>query len=506
MKSGKQRAVRYAMVPATVVIALAAFLGYRRHVMLEVPRLPHFPPPRDLAQAQRGDLEYLRSSMHALDRSFSPEAWRRFDRQIGTLMARAGHLSDAQFELGVAEAIAFADNGHTNADGVARGVTLNSIPVRLDWFKEGLFVVAAAASQSALVGGQVLQEGGRTPEDIVGALRPYFGGNGSHLRSVAPYLMESPAALNAIGLIPSAASVSLAVKAADGRVLQEVVPAEAMPANGPTQTSPLLEGLREHHDVLRDLSPAHALEDGRQWVRALKAGQQISPTLRDPYTFYWHAYLATGQVLLLQINACISEPGKRSLANYLAEVVREARSKRPRYAIVDLRFNEGGNYTETAKFTRDLPAAIPSDGRIFILTSNDTFSAAIVTAARLKYFSRGRALIVGEPVGDRLQFWAEGHARLVLPNSGLKIHYATAYHDWAHGCSLWEILRCNPQNYVYGVAAGTLAPDIHAPWSFQDYVRGHDSALDEVLAKLSRDTRSGEPGDDIRRDGGRAQP
>src|SRR5437867_9535868 len=52
--------------------------------------------------------------------------------------------------------------------------------------------------------------------------------------------------------------------------------------------------------------------------------------------------------------------------------------------IVDLRFNSGGDDTLTSTFTKALPAALPPDGRIFILTSANTFSAGIATAARLR--------------------------------------------------------------------------------------------------------------------------
>jgi hypothetical protein len=316
-------------------------------------------------------------------------------------------------------------------------------------------------------------------------LQPYLGGNFPHLRNAAPFFMESPAALNAIGLIPSSESVKLTVKLADGRVVERTIPAEPMPANGPPQKEPLLEAFREHHDAIRDLSPAEAPEDKRLWLRILGLGHKVPLALNDPYNFYWHTYLNNGQVLFIQLNACISAPGRISLAKYLEQVIDEAKKKKPRYAVIDLRFNTGGNYTETAEFTRALPKVIPNDGKIFILTSNDTFSAAIVTAARLKHFSHGRALIVGEPVGDRLRFWAEGHARLVLPNSGLKIHFATAYHDWVHGgCAPWEFLICNPQNYIWGVSVRTLAPDIHTPWSYADYSKGRDSALESVLSSI----------------------
>lgn len=89
-----------------------------------------------------------------------------------------------------------------------------------------------------------------------------------------------------------------------------------------------------------------------------------------------------------------------------------------------------------------------------MLTSANTFSAAISTAARLKYFGGTQTILIGEPMGDRLQFWGEG-GRTVLPNSQITIRYTTAYHDWEHGCSLSQLRTCFLLNYFYDVPAGS---------------------------------------------------
>jgi hypothetical protein len=90
-------------------------------------------------------------------------------------------------------------------------------------------------------------------------------------------------------------------------------------------------------------------------------------------------------------------------------------------------------------------------------------------------------VIVGEPIGDYPQFWAEAAARIVLPNSGLRIGYATGYHDWEHGCSLADVLVCYLPNYKIGVAGGDLSPTVPAPWSFADYLAGKDTAIESVM-------------------------
>jgi hypothetical protein len=88
-----------------------------------------------------------------------------------------------------------------------------------------------------------------------------------------------------------------------------------------------------------------------------------------------------------------------------------------------------------------------------------------LTAAILKSGAGRRAIIVGEKIGDDLQFWSEG-GFLVLPNSGLRIHYSDGYHDWEMSFDGEDPRRlANPRmaavNQRYSAAAGSLDPDRH---------------------------------------------
>ena len=81
------------------------------------------------------------------------------------------------------------------------------------------------------------------------------------------------------------------------------------------------------------------------------------------------------------------------------------------YAVVDLRLDGGGNYLKAYHFARKIPDYIKDSGKLYVLTDNRTFSAAIVTLAWLRYFGGKRAVIVGEHAGDREEFWAEDPLR-----------------------------------------------------------------------------------------------
>ena len=233
---------------------------------------------------------------------------------------------------------------------------------------------------------------------------------------------------------------------------------------------------------VRDLSPVAPNTDSTGWTHVLGEADAAPLYLSRADQDYWHVFLADGKLLYLQINR-MRDDGTQPLADYLNGVVAEVRQKGIKYVAVDLRFNRGGNYLLVADFARLLPDTLPADGRVFILTGGNTFSAAISIVSRLKYFSGSRGIQLGEPMGDRGQMWGEGDVA-ILPNSKIAVRYATAYHDWENGCRLTQITYCFLPNYIYGAAPGSLVPQVDVSLTFADYAAKRDPVMDEVLKLL----------------------
>ena len=138
--------------------------------------------------------------------------------------------------------------------------------------------------------------------------------------------------------------------------------------------------------------------------------------LREPDASVFVAKLDDDKGLYIHISQ-VTGDDRGALSDQLKALSKPIAAGSLRYAILDLRFNGGGDYTETLDFTKELPKRIASDGKLFLLTDNATFSAALVTLARAKYFAGSRAVVLGERVGDRERFWAEAGTPLELPNS-----------------------------------------------------------------------------------------
>ena len=130
---------------------------------------------------------------------------------------------------------------------------------------------------------------------------------------------------------------------------------------------------------------------------------------------------------------------------------------------------------------RALPTLVR--GRVFVLTSPWTFSAAISSIGYLKQVAPDRVTIVGETVGDRLEFWAEGRP-VTLTNTRISVNRSTERHDYATGCKPYK--DCHGSVVRNPISVTSLAPDIAAPWTVDAYRAGRDPAMQAVERALVR--------------------
>lgn len=422
------------------------------------------PAPRDRAEAVREDLEYL-GTLLAVDRSFSPEAARRFETERRALIARAAELTPSQVEMEVSRLVALGGNGHTTVGRRLR--RLGRVPIRLAWFAEGLFVVRADPAHADLLGARVLAVNGMAPEAMLKSLVPYVSGTPENAKALSPLYLASPYAL--AGVWPQMSAESAEYRFATGggertETLEAIAPDPSLPYISPA----------------RDMAPPPAPGESPPWPSVL-AGNLATPlVLRDPDSSLHVSRLDGGKGLYVHMTQVMGD-ARGTLSGQLAEILGAVAPKSLRYAVLDLRFNGGGDYTQTLDFTKELPKRIADDGKLFILTDNATFSAGIVTFARARYFAGQRAVVIGEHVGDRERFWAEAAMPIELPNSKIPVYYATGYHDWENGCGMKDVATCFWLNFAYDVPSGPFKPDREVAWRFADFRQGVDTVMEAVM-------------------------
>ncbi len=217
--------------------------------------------------------------------------------------------------------------------------------------------------------------------------------------------------------------------------------------------------------------------DSGRW-RTLLPAARAPWALRELGTPFRWRRAGELDALVIELRQVIDAPG-HPIADFLAAMEAELRDHPVRNVVLDLRMNGGGNLQVARDFAARLPALVP--GRIFVVTSPWTFSAAISTTGYVKQAAPDRVTIVGEEVGDRMMFWAEGPP-IILTQTGIMIGAGRERHDYAGGCRQYD--DCHGPVVRVPIALPTLAPELSAPWTIEAYREGRDPAMEAVARAL----------------------
>jgi hypothetical protein len=239
------------------------------------------------------------------------------------------------------------------------------------------------------------------------------------------------------------------------------------------------------------LSPERIAREPPDWRPLLPKDALLPVFLRDYTVPFRSECWPQKQACYVQLRSNEDEPG-HPIGEFLSQVRRQVSTAHPRFLILDLRLDQGGDLTKTFSFMSSVTRLANSIEHVYLLTSAWTFSAGEFSTAAARAHGGGRLTIIGDQVGDRTRFWAEGSA-FVLPNSKLTLHFATGLHDYTrscfgeHGC-FWVL-------YAFPAQVRTLDPDIAVTYTFADYVALRDPLLQKALHEAgAASTGPGHPG------------
>lgn len=446
------------------LVAIAAWFG--RNILLIIATIIAFHPipvpplfqgePETLAEAQLQDLQHFRH-VRRNERSLDAESRADFEAAIVALEARAGSLNAAEFQLELARLQARIDNGHSNASAARMVEPFDRVPFRTSWMVDELRVLRVQPGYEAWLGARLTHIGGVAVDDVLADFRDAFGGIDPFYFTFAPLLLEAPDYLAAIGIADPVYRLELMT----GEIVEERIDPIA-PIEGAAR---VFSG-----DLLMPW-----VSEGESWIAFEPAGDAL--LLRNPEHGYWFERL-DASTAYIAIRSNFDDESGEALADWVLRARDEIDAMGVETLIVDQRFNSGGDLTRTAPLMRALGDIVGADGEIFMLANGNTFSAGVVNLAMVKEAAPTQTRIVGAPIGDRLQFWAEGWW-YSLPNSGFRARYSTGFFDLQNGCE--GIFICPWGSlHVFPVIVDDLDVDIPAGLTFEAYAQGRDPALEAI--------------------------
>ncbi len=461
-------------IAVSIVLLLAAIAGGLLYAMMRhfypSPPQANYGKPNDPLEAQRQDLDYF-AKLIAMDRSFSTEARVQARRRIAELADSKAVVPRPNFRVALMEIAALADNGHTRLDSDS-GADPMELPVRVAAFSDGIYVLHATKEYADLLGGKIVSIDGHPINEVIARLDQLRGGTPQWRRAWAQVYISWEDVLVGAGIAPDMGHSTWVVTSPSGAtVTRNLTPYK------PSEDEPDIF-------VNRIYSPEPLRELGADWI-AYQPDRPLPITLSDFDATFRRVRLPQSCVMLIQFRSN-DDVGNNRIMDFEAATKADMQANKPCQLIFDNRFNAGGNLTKSIFFASDLPDFISPSGHIYLLTSGMTFSAGITTTALIKHAGGDRVTILGEPVGDRLAFFAEG-GRGCLPNYPLCLHYETGKHDYGHSCT--NVDTCFWLNWLLPLRVRTLQPDEAIEMSFDDWRQGRDPVFERAMALAKFNSR-----------------
>jgi len=348
--------------------------------------------------------------------------------------------SDIGCYMEIRKVISSIKDGHTylSYKGITN-FTLGKLPIKLDCFSDGIFLSAVDSSNKNFLGMEVTEIGG-IPIDV--ALQRVIGitseDNYSGRKKSAMNVFRYPHLLNGLKLTANKKTVNLT--------------------------------LRDQNNQFHDFQIS-TIEDWKAsqffTVESLLT-DSIPLHLRNRDRQYWFEYLKDESTLYFQFNAIGDQGGdEEPLDHFLSRLWQylDKHSSEISKLVIDIRYNSGGSGRMAIPIVKEILKRdyINNSEKLFVLTGNKTYSAAVVMSTAILEFTE--AVFVGDAPGCPSNLFSNSIDAGKLPNSKYSLSISTRQIDNA-----WIDNREN------------FPVEIPALFSSKAYFEGEDPALDAIFS------------------------
>lgn len=420
---------------SALAVLLAAFFAVIPTALAAAPAQPQL-----TAEQWRADLRFMAAEMKARHANLYHQVSReQFDAAVADLDRQIPTLQRNQIIVGMMRIAAMIGDGHTRVEprkDPAFGFP--SLPLKLYWFDDGIYVRAVAPGQRDLLGARVEAVGGVPIGEAIRRTSTLVSQETlSGPRLFVPLYLAMPDVLQAVGLSDSRSAATLTLSRNGKRWTARVPVGEVAPL-WPGDTDISLVTPEGWLDARTGPRPA--------WLQA-------------PLELHRLVSLDDGKVLYAQLNM-VADTNEETLDAFGRRIVDQARATNPRAVVLDLRLDQGGNGDLRNGLVSSLIRAEDDDTRLFVLTGRGTFSASQFILDDLDRLTH--AVFIGEPASARPTGYGDAFKSL-MPNSRIAVRTSIKY--WQSGQDMRPYIPI----------------DIAPPLTFADYVAGRDSALEAAL-------------------------
>jgi hypothetical protein len=425
----------FGVLPAVLALAVGLLTAA---LLIDYKMIPGMAFPEGLTSEQwTEDLRYLADQMAEVHpRLFEMIPQERLEEEVAQLERRIPQLDENSIKWEIFRIAALPNDAHTYFNIFVHTLDWHMMPLKLWLFPEGLYVLDAGREERDLIGMRIVAIEDTPVEDAYRILRPYLSAESeSHWKERCCYLITGAEALRAGGICKDSGPIEVIFES------------------------------RDRHRFTRRVKPVHYLPT-IYWAGMRQVDNDV------PYVFwndrrdaYWFEYRETSGTLYVQFNQCVGESRTETIDQFVERLGAWVQANEFERCVIDIRKNDGGDSNVSLQIAN---LAISSDkldrpGRLFVLTSRKTFSAAVMFVSLME--CKTSAVIVGESTGQG-PFFSARPRPVTLPNSRIEINVSRYYNR----CSLINDGR------------SSIEPDVVVAYTYQDYLAGRDPMMEAALS------------------------
>jgi hypothetical protein len=428
---------------------------------------PRRAAPRLTSAEWNADLDTLVATVYRLHpKPFFHLSELDFRREVATLRHAIPTLRRDQIVVRFMQLVGSLHDGHSEVRPVDPNGFDRWFPVKFYWFTDGLYVIAADSEHQDLLGEQVLRLGNTTPAIAAQQAADLFGNDNAFGERERIQYLASGTALHALGITPSADSLTLDIRAPDGAQRTVTVRAVRAPFTEAELFNGSYDDWMERGEMFgppgvpmlsayRHLAAGHFFEGDTTVPLHLRN--------RNPY---WYTYIPETRTLYMQYNSVKRGYQGESFRAFYTRMFHDVDTHLVDRFVLDDRYNSGGAGDVLMPFVHEFikrDSTINRPGHLYLLVGRKTFSAGVLLEGYM--ITHTAVTLVGEPASAPLNMYGDGE-RVSLPHSGLIVQVSTVYH----------------QTTDYRDRSPWASIDLPAQFSAADYMAGRDPAMDLALS------------------------
>jgi len=367
-----------------------------------------------------------------------------FQAAAATLDQQIPQLSDQQIIVRLAELVALVGDAHTNIFLTQSQTGFRVLPIRVQWFDDGLFVIAALPGAERAVGKRVVRIGGVDIDEAYNRVVSTISAeNDAWRRRRSQDYLVLPELLQVLGLTPDAGAAEFAFQDRTGATFELQL-------------------------------ASYRTSDARSWIYWPDLTSEAVPLYRKQNNQnYWFQYLSESRTLYFKYNVCNEAP-YLAFASFATEFLRAVDENPIDRFVIDVRNNTGGNSALiqpllAALQQRYTAGTLSPSVKLSVIIGKETFSSGLLNALELK--AAPVTTLVGEPTGGKPNHYGNVGS-LVLPRSGLRLSYSTRF-------------------FSSPITTPSLDPDVRVPFTSSAFFENRDPFLDAALENQSTATSVG---------------